>query len=200
MDSSDVENPFLLCASTNSRTFDAPTLKAHLTFRSAMKILSMLEFPIIVTPLSVIQIAVRAMLVRILATHPNLFERLGEHGKAKFCFSPTDVPLRFLVQPSAKSVTVVRRHSQHVADATVEGSLGDLLGLLTGDFDGDTLFFSRAITIMGDMEAVLALRNALDDADINLVDEVIGKHSPLRPFAQALLTHLMPSKGEPGWN
>ena len=165
-----------------------------------MKILSMLEFPIIFTPLSVIQIAVRAMLVRILATHPNLFERLGEHGKAKFCFSPTDVPLRFLVQPSAKSVTVVRRHSQHVADATVEGSLGDLLGLLTGDFDGDTLFFSRAITIMGDMEAVLALRNALDDADINLVDEVIGKHSPLRPFAQALLTHLMPSKGEPGWN
>jgi predicted lipid carrier protein YhbT len=200
MNSSDVENPFLLCASTNSRTFDAPTLNPHRTVRFAMKILSALEFPIIVTPLPMIQIAVRAMLARILATHPNLFERLGEHGGARFCFSPTDVPLRFLVEPAARLVTVLRRHSPYNADATIEASLGDLLGLLSGKSDGDALFFSRAIAITGDMEAVLALRNALDDAEIDLVNDVVGKESPLRPFAQALLMHLMPSKGKHAWN
>lgn len=158
------------------------------------------RLPIMITPLPVIEFAVRAMLDRILAKHPGLFERLGEHGKACFCFAPTDMPLRFLVRPALGSVAVRRRQMQYIADATVEASLADLLALLGGNSDGDTLFFSRSLSIKGDMEAVLALRNALDDSEIDLVDDIMGKNSPLRPIAKVVLKHLMPETASHAWN
>ena len=37
--------------------------------------------------------------------------------------------------------------------------------------DGDALFFSRDLMIEGDTEAVVCLRNALDDMDSNVIDE-----------------------------
>jgi len=165
-----------------------------------MKILSALEFPILITPLPVIEVAVRAMLDRILVKHPGLFERMGDYKTTCFCFSPTDIPLRFLITPALRSVSVRRRYTHYTADATVEASLADLLGMLTGNADGDALFFSRSVAITGSMEAVLALRNALDDTDIDLVDDIVGKESPFRPFAKALLTHLMPAKETRAWN
>lgn len=197
---SDVENPLLLCASTNSHTFQALTLMAYRTIRFAMKILSALEFPIVITPLPVIEAVRRAMLDRILAKHPGLFERLGDYKTTCFCFSPTDIPLRFLITPAFRSVSVRRRHTHYTAGATVEASLADLLGMLTGNADGDALFFSRSVAITGSMEAVLALRNALDDTEIDLVDDIVGKGSPLRPFAKALLTYLMPKEESRAWN
>lgn len=180
--------------------FDRPTLDAQRRTESPMKILAALELPIMITPIPLIEAAVRTMLDRVLVRHPALFDRLGDHGNACFCFSPTDLPLRFFIKPAARSVTVRRKHAAHPCDAMVEASLADLLGLLQGSSDADALFFSRSVTVTGDMEAALALRNALDDVGIDLVDDVVGKESPLRPFARALMTHLMPGTESRAWN
>ena len=43
--------------------------------------------------------------------------------------------------------------------------------LVEARIDGDALFFSRSLIIEGDTEAVVCLRNALDDMDSNVIDE-----------------------------
>ena len=49
----------------------------------------------------------------------------------------------------------------------IAGPLLGLIGLIDGTYDGDALFFSRDLVVEGDVEAVLALRNAIDDAGID---------------------------------
>jgi predicted lipid carrier protein YhbT len=55
--------------------------------------------------------------------------------------------------------------------------------MVDGAFDGDALFFSRSLQVEGDMEALLALRNAVDDACIDLRRIAL---SPLGPAADPL--------------
>ncbi len=54
-----------------------------------------------------------------------------------------------------------------------------LIDLAEGRMDADALFFSREITIEGDMEAVLALRNALDAEGLDLMAEAFRPFGPL---------------------
>jgi predicted lipid carrier protein YhbT len=58
-----------------------------------------------------------------------------------------------------------------------------LLGLVHGVYDGDALFFSRDLVIEGDTEAVLALRNAIDNEEIDLAKEAAGLFGPLESLA-----------------
>ena len=53
-----------------------------------------------------------------------------------------------------------------------------LLALLEGRIDGDAMFFARSLSITGDMEAMLALRNALDDSGFDLPRD-LGKAAGL---------------------
>ena len=53
-------------------------------------------------------------------------------------------------------------------DARIAGPLAALIGLVHGAYDGDALFFSRDLVIEGDTEAVLALRNAIDNEELDL--------------------------------
>ena len=59
-----------------------------------------------------------------------------------------------------------------------------LLGLLDGTQDGDALFFNRVISISGRTEAVLALRNAIEDAELSPSD-LLGLRGPLAALADA---------------
>ncbi len=52
--------------------------------------------------------------------------------------------------------------------------------MLHGRYDGDALFFSRDLMIEGDTEVVLALRNALDDAELDLGAELAAMAGPLK--------------------
>jgi predicted lipid carrier protein YhbT len=61
-----------------------------------------------------------------------------------------------------------------------------------GASDGDALFFSREINIEGNTDAILALRNAIDDAELNLADEIAGLLGPLRPAAKRAIEVAMP--------
>jgi predicted lipid carrier protein YhbT len=68
------------------------------------------------------------------------------------------------------------------ADATAGGPLLTLLALLEGRIDGDAMFFARSLSIAGDMEAMLALRNALDDSGFDLPRDLGQAAGPLAPL------------------
>ena len=54
-----------------------------------------------------------------------------------------------------------------------------LIDLAEGRLDGDALFFSRDLAVEGDTEAVVALRNAVDDAEIDLTADLASMFGPL---------------------
>ncbi|MCL6708528.1 SCP2 sterol-binding domain-containing protein [Pseudomonas sp. R2.Fl] len=155
-----------------------------------MQIPPILAIPLDLIPLSVIERASRLMLARIAAAHPDLFERLGEHKAKRFAFVPTDLPLTFLVEPSKATISVYRKPATVEADATTEAPLFLLLALMEGRFDADALFFSRHLSVTGDMEAMLAMRNALDDSDIDLQHDLALLAGPLAPLAGRVIAEI----------
>lgn len=94
----------------------------------------------------------------------------------------------------------------HPHDARIAGPLSAFLAMMHGVEDGDALFFSRDLTVEGDTAAVLALRNAMDDAELDLTEELAGLSGPFgtplrRVLAQAerstgLALHRIDAAGE----
>lgn len=129
-------------------------------------------------PLLPLQLVLGGFLQRILARNPGLLDRLGDHRRARFGIKPVDLPFAFIVEASPPCLQVVRELPQSL-DARVSASLANLLALVEGRVDGDALMFSRQLGIEGDMEAVLALRNAIDDARLDLAEELASVFGPL---------------------
>ncbi|MFQ5566735.1 MAG: SCP2 domain-containing protein, partial [Paracoccaceae bacterium] len=105
--------------------------------------------------------------------HPAMFARLGPHAAKRFLIDPTDLPFCFLIRPlpARPRIEAQRRAAAAAWDCRIAGPLAALLGMVHGTYDGDALFFSRDIVIEGDTEAALALRNAIDDAELDLYAE-----------------------------
>jgi len=118
---------------------------------------------------------------RVAKHHPSLFRRLGEYDHARFILDPTDLPFVICLEPNGGTprVTVKRRAAIADGEARISGPLAALLGLVHGAYDGDALFFSRDLVIEGDTSAALALRNAVDDAELDLAEEIEGMTGPL---------------------
>lgn len=106
--------------------------------------------------------------------HAGLFQRLDGHAEKVFLVDPVDLPfvLRLRPDPARPSIEPRPRGQEGAWDARIAGPLAALVGMIHGGYDGDALFFSRNLVIEGDTEAVLALRNALDDAEIDLPAEI----------------------------
>ncbi|MBP2234946.1 putative lipid carrier protein YhbT [Sinorhizobium kostiense] len=138
--------------------------------------------PLAVVPIPLIEMAVKHVFSSLLKRHPALFERLAEHKVKRYAFSPADLPVVFVVQPSGAALSVMRKPADPAADAVVEGPLFQLLALLEGRCDADALFFSRSLSVTGDMEAMLALRNALDGCEIDLPRDLGASAGPLAPL------------------
>jgi predicted lipid carrier protein YhbT len=139
-------------------------------------------------PLPLVERLARLAFQQVLTRHPGLLERLDGHMAKRFGFVATDIDVAFIVCPGARSVQVMRGKAMpgtglRAPHATVRGPLRVLLSLLEGSADGDAEFFVRALTVTGDMEAVLALRNALDDADIDLPTDLGALAGPFSPLA-----------------
>jgi predicted lipid carrier protein YhbT len=140
-------------------------------------------------PLMPLQPLLALLVQRIQQNHPEIFERLGAHSGRRFGIDPSDLPFAFLLEPgpTGPRLTAVRSVPGDI-DVRISGPLMRLIGLVDGKVDGDALFFSRELVIEGDMEAALALRNAIDDAQIDMLGEVLG---PLRrwgtPIGRSLL-------------
>lgn len=127
-----------------------------------------------------------AVLVR---RHGAMLERLADFAGATCLVVPEDLPMAFLITlrapplaPRLHLVDPARMDSAGVNHprATIRADIATLFELLEGRIDGDALFFSRDLVVEGDMAVVVALRNAVDDAGIDLIADAT---SMLGPFA-----------------
>lgn len=134
-------------------------------------------------PLAPLQPILALLLDAVVRRHPLIFERLGTHAGKRFCLDPIDLPFAFILdlQAGKPRVSAVRAIPDNELGARIAGPVSALIGLADGCFDGDALFFSRDIMIEGDIEAIVALRNAMDDAGVNLVADVAAYLGPLGP-------------------
>lgn len=124
---------------------------------------------------------------RLIARHPSLIGRLGEYASASFAIDPTDLPLCLVLHPHPTRARIVVHRTTPPADARIAGPLAALLGLVHGAYDGDALFFSRDVVIEGNTSAALALRNAIDDAELDLGAEIAALAGPLGPALAPLI-------------
>ena len=127
-----------------------------------------------------------AVLVR---RHAAMLERLADFSGATCLVVPQDLPMAFLITlrtpPQAPRLQLVDPAKMDTARvnqprATIRADIATLFELLEGHIDGDALFFSRDLVVEGDMAVVVALRNAVDDAGIDLIADAT---SMLGPFA-----------------
>lgn len=140
-------------------------------------------------PLVLLQPILNRIAVHVAGSHPRLFHRLRAHTSTRFLIDPIDLPFVLLLRPEpvAPSLRAHRRYEGVQHDACIAGTFFDLLDMIDGVADGDALFFSRDLRITGDVQAVVTLRNALDDLEGNLVEVVLSGLGPLRkPAARAL--------------
>ncbi len=103
---------------------------------------------------------------------PAVFERLGEFRRERYFIDPVDLGFAFTVVPDGEraQVSVARKGEAATCAIVIRGPLLALLALLDGSRDGDALFFNRIIAIGGRTEAVVALRNAIEDAELTPAD------------------------------
>lgn len=110
---------------------------------------------------------------RIAARHPALFARLGPDRTTEFLIDPVELPFALHLRPDPQALVfrAVPRDVAPRAGATIRGRFLLLLELVDAEQDGDAAFFSRDLEVTGDTEAVVRLRNALDDMDGSLAEE-----------------------------
>jgi predicted lipid carrier protein YhbT len=118
-------------------------------------------------PLLPLELIAQRLIANALAARPTFFARLGPHADATFAIDPVDCPFVFLITPRDGALRLRRELSGCSHAARIAAPLIVLLGMLDGTYDGDALFFSRDLVIEGDTEAVLALRNAIEDAELD---------------------------------
>lgn len=134
---------------------------------------------------------------QIVARHPGLMTRLGTYRHYRFALTASDVPLTFLMDLSQEPLTISLHATPPAADARITGKLAALVGLVHGVWDGDALFFSRDLTIEGDTSAALALRNAIDDAELDLGAEIARLTGPLAGAVNRVTALLQSMTGVP---
>ncbi|MCH8183274.1 MAG: SCP2 sterol-binding domain-containing protein [Proteobacteria bacterium] len=124
-------------------------------------------------PRFVLQAAVDGAARIVTRRHRALVERLGSLAGTTFLIDPEDLPFRFVLRPDPRRLRleVVGRRRTPCCDATIRGPLWSLVGLVEGRVDGDALFFSRELHISGDTEAIVALRNIIDGAELDLFSD-----------------------------
>lgn len=142
-------------------------------------------------PIPLLQRLVDALVRQVVTRHAAAFARLAPLGNATILIEPTDLPIGFALRPGEQPprVELVSGIESATALATIRGPMLLLLDLLQGRLDGDAAFFTRDLTIEGDTEAVLLLRNVLDGAGIDLVQDALPSAlpTPVRNRAAAAL-------------
>jgi O2-independent ubiquinone biosynthesis accessory factor UbiT len=147
--------------------------------------------PLRMLPLTPIQLALNALMAVISDSHPDVFERLTGIDDPTFLIEPVDLPVVFILRARSPSPSLIVMPPGDARTGniktTIRGPLLALLALLEGRTDGDALFFSRDLVIEGDTEAVVALRNAVDDAEVDVVGDVLAAAGPLSAPARLAL-------------
>ncbi len=131
-------------------------------------------------PLSMLQPVLKHIVTSIAKYRPELFARLGPHKNTVFLIDPINLPfiLRLHPDPQKPSLTAHRRRENQAGGARIAGSFLTLLNMIDGKLDGDALFFSRALIVEGDTEAIVCLRNALDDIEGSIIRDIAKLFGP----------------------
>ena len=131
-------------------------------------------------PLPLLQPPLARILRRVLRDHPGLPDRLGSSSGKAFLIDPLNLPFVFLLQPDPRRprLRAWRRGMTPPSDTRIAGTFLTLLDLIDGELEGDALFFSRDLSVTGDTEAAVALRNALDDIDGSVADSIASALGP----------------------
>jgi predicted lipid carrier protein YhbT len=140
-------------------------------------------------PLAALQPIFSHVASHVARTRPELFARLGPHTGKHFLIDPIDLPFVLVLRPDAArpNLKAYRRSEHPHRDAAIAGTFLNLLDMIDGTLDGDALFFSRDLRVSGDTEAVVALRNALDDFEGSALGSVVESFGPLsKPAALAV--------------
>lgn len=143
----------------------------------------LLGFALRPAPKAPLQAAASLAMAAMARRHRAVFERLGSLENPNFLIEPADLPIRFLMSVALPSprLTVLGEEEEPGVEpaAAIRGPMPVLIDLLEGRIDGDALFFSRMLAVEGDMAAVVALRNAVDGAEVSLAEDLLA---PLGPF------------------
>lgn len=162
-------------------------------------ILSTLAAPL---PLPLVQRLAQSSLEHVLERHPQLFDRLGSFAERPIAICPSDAPFEFTLLLARRTVRAARRGFGSTAYATrISGPIVMLLALAEGRLDGDAEFFGRNISVEGDMETALALRNAAESISLDLVRDLAPRwgwaHRPGQLLLGALRRSLLTREGLP---
>jgi predicted lipid carrier protein YhbT len=150
-----------------------------------------LAFAIRPLPLWPLSLMLGALVRRLDGAHPEIRRRLGSYEDRRFLVDPSDLPFVMLLDLSIPRIDVYRRAVDAPrAQARIAGRLSAFLAMLHGAEDGDALFFSRDLEISGETAAVLALRNALDDAELDLAEEIAAMSGALGPLTRHLCLNM----------
>lgn len=140
-------------------------------------------------PLPFLQPVLGYAVSRTARKRPEFFSRIGLHKSKTFLIDPVNMPFVFYLRPDPDSLMLqARRRSCTLPfDARIAGTFLTLLDMIDGRLDGDALFFSRDLTVEGDTEAVVVLRNALDDLDGRIVDDIAAAFGPAGAVAMRII-------------
>ncbi|HMK70245.1 MAG TPA: SCP2 sterol-binding domain-containing protein [Xanthobacteraceae bacterium] len=148
-------------------------------------------------PLAVLQPIFTRIATHVAQSRPELFARLGPHVRKRFLIDPIDLPFVLVLIPDAREphLRAYRRYEKPAHDAAIAGTFFNLLDMIDGSLDGDALFFTRDLRVSGDTEAVVALRNALDDFEGSALDSVVSSFGPLSVPASLALAAVRSIRG-----
>ncbi|QQG37286.1 MAG: SCP2 sterol-binding domain-containing protein [Micavibrio aeruginosavorus] len=144
-------------------------------------------------PLPLLQPILSRVIRKTAENRPELFGRLGIHQNKTYLVDPTNMPFVFLLTPDSSQPRLrACRRGRHAPsyDARIAGTFLTLLNMIDGSLDGDALFFTRDLIVEGDTEAVVVLRNALDDLDGSIVDDLADQFGPLGRAAVSALRRI----------
>lgn len=116
--------------------------------------------------------------------HPRLLDRLAPLNGAHVLIEPSDLPVRFSLR-FVPGTPILRIADEETPSAVVRGPLADLLALLEGRLDGDALFFARQLSVEGDTETIVTLRNALEGEEIDLMQLLLERAGPFGALVRA---------------
>jgi predicted lipid carrier protein YhbT len=121
------------------------------------------------------------LLDRFLAGRPDLQDALSALRGSRIGIAPTDLPFAFVLDCRAERPTITLTRNSAEADAVIRGSVVTLIDLCDGRLDGDAAFFARRLRFEGNTAAVVALRNVLDGADVDLRRDLLARIERLPP-------------------
>ena len=131
-------------------------------------------------PLLPLQPVLARIVKRIARQRPEVFARIGPHTGKCFVVDPVNMPFVLVLHPDPANprLRAARRHEAVQWDARISGRFLTLLAIADGRLDGDALFFTRELVVEGDTEAAVCLRNALDDLDGSIADDIAEMFGP----------------------